>query len=113
MSFNISVSPSFWTHVDLQATGEDGRIVTGRVQVKYKRPTRDELRAFMERNKNETPTPELMAPYIDDWKGVQDEKGDMPYTLENLVRLEQNIPGSLVAIGGAYIRGASGAREGN
>lgn len=113
MPFNIAVSPKFWTHADLQVTGEDGRILTGRIQVQFTRPTRAELMAFMERNRNETPTPEILGPILTDWKGVQDEKGDMPYTFDNLVRLEQNIPGAMVAIGSAYVRGASGAREGN
>ena len=113
MGFNIAVSPSFWAEVKLSVTGEDGRLVEGTVKGKFKRLKRDEITAFLAKNKSAVPSADNLLEVSEDWKGVADDAGEMTFTPENFARACQQIPGFALAWSQAFIKGSWGAREGN
>lgn len=113
MGFKVPTSATFWAPVTLEATAEDGRHIEGQIRVQFKRKTRDEMKQLIEDLRGKEITAEVVEPYIESWKGYEDENGDAPFSSENLKRMAQMVPGSPMAIFLSYCKASAGAREGN
>lgn len=118
MSFKISTSPKFWTNVPLEMLAEDGRKITGEIKVQFTRMEREAFLEFVERTRNEKIGAKVLLEVVHDWKGAQDEQGDVTFSQEAFERWCDKVPGAYLAIGRKFFKVHNGPdllefREGN
>jgi hypothetical protein len=117
MSFKVSKSPKFWTSVELNMLAEDGRKLNGRIKVQFTRFSQDDFQAFYARTKEE-PVVKALLEVLHDWKGAEDDNGEVTFTPENFKAWCDAVPGSYGAISRRFIEVHTGkifqeVREGN
>jgi hypothetical protein len=118
MGFKISTSPRFWQTVQLQMKDENGKDLKGEIKVQFSRLERDAYVEFNERNK-EVPISQAIFEVMHDWRGAQDDNGDVPFDRDAVTTWCNQVPGSWMAIVSTFAKVHNGAallkevREGN
>lgn len=115
-------SEPFWFAVDVPVVTETGTVRNHRFDLLFRRFTRSELNELRKRSENlqensdslENDTDYVME-IAQDWRGISAEKGDLPFSRENVRSLLDAVPNSAGAIVSAFFSATlgGGAKRGN